>query len=644
MASVTAVPSGTFPAHEDPEARSRQMEEMRRTLASYDNANAGSNGTPEHLGQTSNQLTLPQDQQSSTTPQMNPETESLGELGTEMDGLQITSEERAEEQARLAVGGQNAAQSLAEYTDVNPEIVKLYAARYPAFRALWLNANHETHKLSLRALSSEIRAKSEDPRYHVKYDHVPTLIAQIETMRRDISTYDPQQYNGAVAVNITQFLKDTGALGLDWKKMVTTQCGSVARKIFQQLPAEDEISKMLALAFNRANDDQRASVLQIGALVSTLQSEGTAIRRSEIYKEIKAARDKNRLDNATNGYHPSDHELPIELLKDAEWGLPVEQENFNLIRSIGKSLLDYEGARAERDALDPGISSQLIRYLTDAYRGPIDPTSLSHQPTGLLGVPRISPGASNIEPGPAPTGIPPQLNMPQQLAPIISEPHVEPRTSGPPGVALGVSLEWQLPGVTAAPAEPNVTDLGIVETVRKAGGKNGGHRVIINVGTMNRALYEVFPGADLGRGAAQSLYTDTVPVVVKDRLLSHVQTVLHVVEVEKQYIKVTRPGEVPTRPREPITYFKIQWSQVGRTGDFSGTPETQWTTRSDLISFCGKRKVELWRAELLSKRDRNKLVLDGYKRKGLHPETKTKLTDDEKRRQPWLVMHERVRR
>ncbi|KAF1352482.1 hypothetical protein BDV97DRAFT_349561 [Delphinella strobiligena] len=587
-----------------------------------------------------------------------------------------TEEETRAQQELHQNGISNLNHALGHTPPSLPSITALYAREYQTFKSLWHNVSDRRYREAQDKLSrfrNEIQTMNRRLGYpEAQNDHISNITTPIESLRVFVATADLTTSLGSEhAPDVYNFLKVVGDLGLDWKRMVTTLCSKVFSHVYRTCPKGD-MKDFLAKAYNRANENQIAIVNRAHASVQQLAHGTDGQTMKDAYNQLVVVNQQIQNDNQQQGSARKDNNLPLNFLETARVGRkpPVEMMGMFLLYTQS---MHYRFSINFRIPDDSTLKELVSEDLVSACMGPVGDTeelvlmgsetaARATQPTALetgqsdqhlLTMTGSSGGAdqrhSGDRAGPVNAPSPPptsQLSQPATLgvnsgAPIT--PLVVPALqSSTPTVITGALPDFQPPGTQVESFGANHTEFSLIETVRKAS-KNG-YRVILNVSTPEKPVYEIMPSADLGRGTGQSFYSESHPVVLKDRLRSHVKQALYVVEVPRQWIKIQRPGELPTRSNEPITFFLIEWTPQGRSGDFAGTPKSSWVTRTDLKIFCGKLTVETWRTKLLGKSKTNRDILEEYKRRGISPTTKQPLSEAEKAKYPWLIHYERPRR
>lgn len=548
----------------------------------------------------------------------------------EVSSMSVDNEDATSRGIILREGQKNALNVFGQTPDISLEdrtlVTAIYRPYLRKFQLLWMNISQEqrnAYLASLRTISQKIRQKfpvrpnESLVTYRGRlsaYDKVDALIAHIEGLIPSVFACNEQltaQDANRLAPDIINILKIALDLDLDWKVMTTERCGELARQVFHGLPA-GLMKDIYSRAFIRAENYQKESADQLDELVDELRSAEDPETRMDICEQLENTTKYMQEQNKANNHHHLDHTVSTETFTPAKSGERPEDSAFEAYFFFRRYMSGEQLSIEETSEIGVRVASMIY----EACRGEINPVGRTP--------------ASNVLSVHPPPGLLTSTTPPSQET---EREHAAVRTD--------IDDEWDNSGVPGPLSDSNITEFGIVEHVRSCGGRNPGFRVILNVGTENRPLYEVMPGSQFGRGVASSLRRETPEPLVKNRLATHVQKILHAVEVEQLYVRRTRPGELAPRPREPITYFKIVWSAEGRQGDFATSPECEWVTRSQLISFCGRRQVDSWRSQLFYKQDKNKMILDNYKKTRIHPDTKEPLKDKDIRQQPWLIVYER---
>ncbi|KAK3672632.1 hypothetical protein LTR78_007444 [Recurvomyces mirabilis] len=199
----------------------------------------------------------------------------------------------------------------------------------------------------------------------------------------------------------------------------------------------------------------------------------------------------------------------------------------------------------------------------------------------------------------------------------------QPRANGPPQVR-------SMPGPCY---EDGNTHIGKIVGVRALKGPFRGYRVIVNVGTEQCPVYECKKGSDFGRRMGEELYSKyplPMPTHLTDRLASHIHSITGIAEVARE------PGEYQ---RAAITYFLVHWTQESQRA-FSGSPASEWITRSDAIAILGKHLVDDrttgYRAGLAKIKAQMSSWLKDCTSNGLDPDSGRPISEERKRQLPWL--------
>lgn len=181
------------------------------------------------------------------------------------------------------------------------------------------------------------------------------------------------------------------------------------------------------------------------------------------------------------------------------------------------------------------------------------------------------------------------------------------------------------------------TELGYIVGGRHAGGE-GRSRQIINVGTFENPVYKVVWGSCFGRkNNFAEKYPLPYPDIPREARHRNSEDIIRVDKVvQLDWVKGTK--------RQPVTYYRIIWKVADS--------KPMWLTRSDLISFKGKKWLEdpvidamengnmvkisrhdklmaFWRSDLR--------YIEICKSKGLNPSTRLPLEKSDEEKMPWLV-------
>ncbi|KAK5124324.1 hypothetical protein LTR08_005955 [Meristemomyces frigidus] len=172
------------------------------------------------------------------------------------------------------------------------------------------------------------------------------------------------------------------------------------------------------------------------------------------------------------------------------------------------------------------------------------------------------------------------------------------------------------------------TDFGNVIGVSTVG---RGYRAIVNIGTDRCEIFTCMPGSKFGRNMGAALYDQKPlppPVKLAGRTPKHIEEITAIVEV---------PTKKADPKREPITYLRVAWSQDLQKNPLANmAPPTEWITRSNAISLCGKKCVEGYRARLLKLRGEMEEWIEECKAQSLEPDTGVPITEARKLELRWL--------
>lgn len=167
------------------------------------------------------------------------------------------------------------------------------------------------------------------------------------------------------------------------------------------------------------------------------------------------------------------------------------------------------------------------------------------------------------------------------------------------------------------------TSLGKVQYVRKAG---FGYRVIVNRGTEKNPYFEIYPGAEFGKGVAKEWEKDgeyECKDLPKDT--KYADITVH----GRLFVQRTSQGRENKTGR---TQAQIQYYLVRCRG------EEYVSTRSALSGMKGLSPVKLRLIDQKLERQKEQLLneLDGCRERNEHPDTGEQLTESDIEEMPWL--------
>jgi len=431
---------------------------------------------------------------------------------SESDDPVPTAAEEAERQGFLEEGQSNAVKASIQGRDIGEQdktrIKRLYGPHLRKFQASWRpihQSSRERHLMALRKLSQKIR--SEFPRksgeslpvYLEKirrYDQVEDLILCIESLYPRISTLDEHAWpypTDEITPDICKFLRIALDLELDWKIMVTERCTNVARQVWLHIE-EGPLKDIYWQAFRRAEEYQQEATKEVDGLIEELRGAHDPDTRRSIHEQLVLARQNLGEKNVANGHHQQDHLIPPEIFEPAARGEKLAHDIFQAYDLARKFM---RGEDLDIEEGDP-LAEQVKGLVWESCRG-----STADEDTAPA--PELS-EQSNID---LPT---PVLYTSAGLTEPSSFTHN----------TTDIEDKWDSSGVPGPPSGMKETELGIVEHVRKCGGRNAGFRVILNVGTGNKPFYEVMPGSELGRGLASRWHKETPKPLLQTRMATHV--------------------------------------------------------------------------------------------------------------------------
>ena len=173
------------------------------------------------------------------------------------------------------------------------------------------------------------------------------------------------------------------------------------------------------------------------------------------------------------------------------------------------------------------------------------------------------------------------------------------------------------------------TSLGKVQYVRKAG---FGYRVIVNRGTEKNPYFEIYPGAEFGKGVAKEWAEDGM---YKCEDLPRDTKVAQMKIYGRVKVQGTSQGRKNKdgRPRAQIQYYLV------RVGEKKGEVGEEYvSTRSALSGMKGLSPAFLSRIDATLDRQNKQLLdeLDECREKNQHPDTGKQLTQSDIEEMPWL--------
>ncbi|KAM0715416.1 hypothetical protein Q7P37_008914 [Cladosporium fusiforme] len=381
-------------------------------------------------------------------------------------------------------------------------------------------------------------------------------------------------------------------------------------------------------------------------------------------KELQAIQESLTASNKSMNFRESDHALGLEMVSQSVRKLAkVADHSYHsslqemklryaiLLAQQGWRFMDeipsFQFAADAQQRLNDARSQSMITGYT-----PVDAEADSQQ-----GEPDIASTSSNAtsqqEPGPTNTEQAQQENRPDAArAQRVHEPeavHAEQTAQQQQQQQQRQSTQQNT--ATQNGSEPTgfsncsfgsmdcdrTTELGYIVGGRHAGGE-GRSRQIINIGTFKNPVYRVVWGGCFGRknNLVEKFplpYPD-FPREARNRKSEDIIKVDKVVQLD--WVKETK--------RQPVTYYRIIWKVADS--------EPMWLTRSDLISFKGKKWLEdpvmdvIENGTMVKKSRHDKLMacwksdlryVEISKSKGLNPSTGQPLGEDDEKEMPWLA-------
>lgn len=280
-------------------------------------------------------------------------------------------------------------------------------------------------------------------------------------------------------------------------------------------------------------------------------------------------------------------------------------------------------------------ANQLIKEVRESLKNPINRSADVIDVTDMIEEPDESlflKDEGNDAPSPnASAESRSTIDLPQTQAQTtqMNSPHstatsTDPAVTSQPQAATKLSTNGFVKRTVSGPIINNrITELGEVVGSRKVGIVGSCH--IVNVGTRETPVHRCFPGGDFGRGVGEQFVKHfELPSAkdLKEKRAIHLDTLDSVVQLETLSTK-----------RAPITYVQVTWKKDASKLEAS---RTEWLTRSELHSVCGKiwadRKISIliddWRSNLA--------YLAETKQKALHPDTGKPLQESDRDEMPWL--------
>lgn len=175
--------------------------------------------------------------------------------------------------------------------------------------------------------------------------------------------------------------------------------------------------------------------------------------------------------------------------------------------------------------------------------------------------------------------------------------------------------------------DTRLTDFGYLVGSRKVG---IGSRHIVNLGTEKVRVYRTFPGSHFGKGVGEELLKK-FPLPggsnLSDRKGTDVDILRGIARVE--------PSANATKSR-PITYYLVKWKSNAANKEGS----EEWLTFSELRPILGPKHTEDVTVRLLASNAKKMEILEEYKSRKRHPDTKEPLTKEDRKLTPWLFPRE----
>lgn len=583
------------------------------------------------------------------------------------ENMEPTEEEKAEREAMLRAGAENAAKQAEQSISMPLAIAVEIDKASKLFRAAFAEGQSENIMAAFNETNQTIRGinKALGNTYirdgntcydrHMMSEGIFSHIAQLRDELATLMKLKNQGKSGSndpdwvahnkQVVNIALAARKTLAeICLSWKSITPDQVWAIVEESFSQaLPLMDaDIQKvafaMLHLEWQKPTRSQEVTCTRaLGAMrgffeMMDLGDTAEAMERvAEMAKVNKAIVEVNKQCDIVRA--PEDHIIPedffinvIETYKKTEW---KEQSAFlNTARGLLAALLETLGYD---DLVSSLPQAPALNTMNEDLRGVKENANqkllqwrgreYSEKVQSLIREHPAAPSATNETVPRDTTGRGEHKQVTDSIFVEQGEPeHAASATSGPqPSTQHSSAPGLKAQGFRGPIVDDRTTIFGQVVGSRSLA--RGASRHILNVGTKRTPVYRCFPGATFGRGTgADWVMRFPLPQArdVRDRKAIDMVAVgaMTMVETESK-------GR-----NHPITYFSVEWK---------GEEQMEWLTRSELMSVCGKNYTAAAFKVLHQQWQSQRLFLEDMKQKGLHPDTEKPLTDTDIADMPWLA-------
>ncbi|KAF2278963.1 uncharacterized protein EI97DRAFT_224435 [Westerdykella ornata] len=179
--------------------------------------------------------------------------------------------------------------------------------------------------------------------------------------------------------------------------------------------------------------------------------------------------------------------------------------------------------------------------------------------------------------------------------------------------------------------EDGITEYGTLEAIRPTySDQIRFSRFIVNSGTESRPFYRAIKGFDLGPEGARILLEQEDKYTrfnLQERKLS--------IKKDTKIKKLGPCVELPNTggaKRKADLYIRLQYSTK------SGLEFSEWLCRTEAEKLLGKKFFEKQEPTLLAKYQNRERFFSDCRKRGIHPDTGSPLTKEDKKAMPWLAM------
>ncbi|KAJ9624534.1 hypothetical protein H2203_005269 [Taxawa tesnikishii (nom. ined.)] len=507
-------------------------------------------------------------------------------------------------------------------------VVQLIEDMYPVFRTMWNATLTDGDRKVVEDKQKQIIQKAGDNKTDLANwnQTIPSISGQINSMRHMLTQWkdwtgpkpEKDALTGKLVGAFRMLISLAHKYGLQPSQLVSKQAKELIHQIFEAADAKDQVALNRLLI--QVNKKQTAAGQGAGTALATLAGDASSKDKEQA---IVTLREVNKQLRACD--IPSVNHVEIDVSKMEELLNKSKSE-----RSKGVAL---QGAKLafcgitipgfDTDTLNEDEMEQLFmaclsgstgsteedQALIRRWRGEVQsmPMPSSHAPSAAS-----TSSAPNVVPT---SGISDRLN-PADLLRLQNK---------------GNSIAWV--GTLSVQSESQIQAFGKIEFVTKTG---TGYRTIVNCGTERRPLFISLPSAACGKGEGALLWKrwprGVDAAFLEGKKHADIKGILHFVELDPEYVyeKRWRADGRPINPREPISYFQVQWRN-GNDGNAKA-----WLTKTELSKISSKQNVESWAAERRYARHQARkffLVCQHY---NIHPDTMEYLREENRNEHPWL--------